>query len=195
MPVPANLETLAVIGNGIIGHGVAQVYAVAKKDVLLIGRSDESLARAIGNIRASLTDFQRHGLVSADDAEAAVARIRPSTNLADAAEAQLVVEAVTHDMPLKVELFAELDRICPPPTVLATSSGSPASDVHGNVEHRERVIATHFWYPPQLIPLRFRWQNYVDIFVQTVTFGSINTGIGARERQQKAPVDTDVGRA
>ena len=64
-----------------------------------------------------------------------------------------MIEAVTHDMPLKVELFAELDRICPPPTVLATSSGSPASEVHGKVTHRERVIATHFWYPPQLIPL------------------------------------------
>jgi 3-hydroxybutyryl-CoA dehydrogenase len=153
MPVPATFETLAVIGNGIIGHGVAQVYAVAGKDVVLIGRSDESLARAIENIRASLSDFTRHGLVSRADAEAAVARIRCSTDVEDAAIAQLVIEAVTHDMPLKVELFAELDRICPPPTVLATSSGSPASEVHGKVTHRERVIATHFWYPPQLIPL------------------------------------------
>jgi 3-hydroxybutyryl-CoA dehydrogenase len=84
---------------------------------------------------------------------AAVERIRTSTSIEDAASAQLVVEAVTHDMPLKVELFAELDRICPPPTVLATSSGSPASEVHGTVANRERVIATHFWYPPQLIPL------------------------------------------
>ena len=64
MPVPATFDTLAVIGNGIIGHGVAQVYAVAGKDVVLIGRSDESLARAIENIRASLADFTRHGLVS-----------------------------------------------------------------------------------------------------------------------------------
>jgi 3-hydroxyacyl-CoA dehydrogenase len=56
-------------------------------------------------------------------------------------------------MELKVRLFAELDSICPPPTVLATSSGAPASDVIEQVRHRERVIATHFWYPPQLIPL------------------------------------------
>jgi 3-hydroxybutyryl-CoA dehydrogenase len=153
MPVPATFDTLAVIGNGIIGHGVAQVYAVAGKDVVLIGRSDESLARAIENIRASLADFTRHGLVSEAAADAAVARIKTSTSLEDAAAGQLVIEAVTHDMPLKVELFAELDRICEPPTVLATTSGSPASEVHGKVTHRERVIATHFWYPPQLIPL------------------------------------------
>ena len=153
MSTPASLDTVAVIGNGIIGHGVSQVYAVAGLDVVVIGRSAESLDRAIGNIRASLADFRRHGLITEADADAAVHRIRTSTDLADAAAAQLVIEAVTHDMPLKVELFGELDRICPPPTVLATSSGAPASDVVERVEHRERVIATHFWYPPQLIPL------------------------------------------
>jgi len=153
MSTPASLDTVAVIGNGIIGHGVSQVYAVAGVDVVVIGRSTESLARAIDNIRASLADFRRHGLITEADADAAVDRIRTSTQLADAAVAQLVIEAVTHDMPLKVELFGELDRICAPPTVLATSSGAPASDVMERVEHRERVIATHFWYPPQLMPL------------------------------------------
>jgi 3-hydroxybutyryl-CoA dehydrogenase len=150
---PDRFDTLAVIGNGIIGHGVSQVYAVAGKDVVMIGRSPESLDRAIGNIRASLADFERHGLVTTVEANAAVARIRTSTELGDAAAAQLVIEAVTHDMSLKVRLFAELDAICPPPTVLATSSGAPASEVLERVRYQERVIATHFWYPPQLIPL------------------------------------------
>ena len=150
---PEGFDTLAVIGNGIIGHGVSQVYAVAGKHVVLIGRTPESLERAIGNIRASLADFERHGLVTEAEAQAAVARIRTSTDLGDAAAAQFVIEAVTHDMALKVELFGKLDEICPPPTVLATSSGAPASEVLARVRHRERVIATHFWYPPQLIPL------------------------------------------
>src|SRR5437764_10451286 len=153
MSTPAGFETLAVIGNGIIGHGVSQVYAVAGKDVVMIGRSEDSLARAIENVRSSLADFERHGLLTASEAEEAVGRIRTSTSLEDAAAAELVIEAVTHDMDLKVELFGELDRICPPPAVLATSSGAPASDVLERVRHPERVIATHFWYPPQLIPL------------------------------------------
>jgi 3-hydroxybutyryl-CoA dehydrogenase len=151
--VTATLETLAVVGNGIIGHGISQVYAVANKNVILIGRSEDSLDRAMGNIRASLSDFQRHGLIDASQAEAAVARIRTTTDLGEAASAQFVIEAVTHDMPLKVQLFAELDRICAPTTVLATSSGAPASAVFSEVRHKERVIATHFWFPPQLIPL------------------------------------------
>jgi 3-hydroxybutyryl-CoA dehydrogenase len=153
MPTPATFDRLAVIGNGIIGHGVAQVYAVAGKDVVMIGRSEDSLARARENIRASLADFTRHGLVSESEAAAALGRIRTSTDLEDAAGVQLVIEAVSHDIPLKVELFGELDRICPPPTVLGTTSGSPASEVHDRVQHRERVIAMHFWYPPQLIPV------------------------------------------
>jgi 3-hydroxybutyryl-CoA dehydrogenase len=121
--------------------------------VIMMGRSEASLARAIENIRSSLADFERHGLVTAAEAEEAIGRIRTSTSLDDAVAAELVIEAVTHDMDLKVELFGELDRICPQPAVLATSSGAPASEVLERVRHRERVIATHFWYPPQLIPL------------------------------------------
>jgi 3-hydroxybutyryl-CoA dehydrogenase len=151
--VTAAFETLAVVGNGIIGHGVGQVYAVANKDVILIGRAADSLDRAMDKIRASLSDFERHGLIDAPQAEAAVARIRTTTDLGEAASAQFVVEAVTHDMPLKVRLLGELDRICAPETVLATSSGSPASAVYGEVQRKERVIATHFWFPPQLLPL------------------------------------------
>ena len=75
MPVPTTFDRVAVIGNGIIGHGVAQVYAVAGKTAVLIGRSDESLARAVENIRASLADFTRHGLVTDDEAAAALGRI------------------------------------------------------------------------------------------------------------------------
>ena len=80
-------------------------------------------------------------------------RIATSIRLEDAAAAQLVIEAVTEDLNLKREIFGRLDRICPPPTVLASSSGQPASALIAKVRHPERVIATHFWYPPQLIPL------------------------------------------
>ena len=153
MAVPGSLKTVAVIGNGIIGHGVAQVFATAGFDVVLVGRSDESLARAVENVRTSLVAFEQHGLVTADQASAARARIATTTDLGAASSAQLVIEAITQDVPAKLALFAELDRICAPPTVLGTSSGQPASELVERVRHRGRVVATHFWYPPQLIPL------------------------------------------
>ncbi|TDQ84263.1 3-hydroxyacyl-CoA dehydrogenase [Dongia mobilis] len=144
---------IAVIGNGIIGHGVAQVFAAAGHPVTMVGRSAASLDGALANIRKSLADFVANDLLSGSEADAAVARIRTSTQLADAADAEMVIEAVTEDLPLKLEIFGELDRLCPPQTILGSSSGQPASALVAKVRHRERVIATHFWYPPQLIPL------------------------------------------
>ena len=146
------LETVAVIGNGIIGHGIAQVFAMAGKRVKMIGRDEGSLGRAMERIGVSLGDFARHGLVAGATADV-LARITPSTRLEDAAEAQLVIEAVTEDLALKRSLFGRLDKICAPSVVLASSSGQPASALINEVAHPERVIATHFWYPPQLIPL------------------------------------------
>jgi 3-hydroxybutyryl-CoA dehydrogenase len=150
---PSRFETLAVIGNGIIGHGVAQVFATAGKKVVLVGRAHDSLERALGRIRSSLDDFVTHGLLAASAVEAVLKRITPTTRLEDAAQAELVIEAVTEDLALKRDLFGRLDRICPPPAVLASSSGQPASALIERVTTPERVVAAHFWYPPQLIPL------------------------------------------
>lgn len=150
---PATLETVAVIGNGIIGHGIAQVFAAAGRKVVMIGRNRDSLARAVERVGASLRDFAAHGLIDGAAIPGILARIRTSVDLHDAAPAQLVIEAVTEDLPLKLAIFEKLDAICPPPAVLGSSSGQPASALIERVGHPERVIATHFWYPPQLIPL------------------------------------------
>lgn len=151
--MPGVLNTVAVIGNGIIGHGVAQVFAAAGKSVRLIGRKADSLEQAKRNIAASLQQFTAHGLQTAEGAEAALGRVRTSTSIGDAAGAELVIEAVTEDLALKHAIFEELDRLCAPSVVLGSSSGQPASALVAKVKHPERVIATHFWYPPQLIPL------------------------------------------
>jgi 3-hydroxybutyryl-CoA dehydrogenase len=107
----------------------------------------------MANIETSLGDFVRHGLQQAGDVASVLARIETSTDLADAGPAGFVVEAVTEDLALKLGIFEELDRLCPPATILGSSSGQPASALVERVTHRARVIATHFWYPPQLIPL------------------------------------------
>lgn len=153
MATPDRLDTVAVIGNGIIGHGIAQIFALAGKRVVMIGRNPASLEAARAKIRVSLDQFIGHGLANAATAEAALARIGTATDLKQAAGAQLVLEAVTEDVPLKHRIFAELDAICRSPTVLASSSGQPASALVERVKQRGRVVAAHFWYPPQLVPL------------------------------------------
>jgi 3-hydroxybutyryl-CoA dehydrogenase len=153
MSVPPRVNSVAVLGNGIIGHGVAQVFATAGIPVRMIGRSDASLAAARGKIKASLDQFSAHGIVPAAAAAAALARISTGTDLESAERADLVIEAVTEDLALKHRIFEQLDRICPPPSVLASSSGQPASKLVAFVKHPQRVVAAHFWNPPQLIPL------------------------------------------
>jgi 3-hydroxybutyryl-CoA dehydrogenase len=153
MRTPARLTTVAVIGNGIIGHGVAQIFAVAGTPVRLIGRRQPSLDGALEKIRQSLGQFEARGLIAPADARAALGCIRTATALDAAAGADLVIEAVTEDLPLKHAIFERLDRLCPPPAILASSSGQPASRLVARVARRERVVAAHFWNPPQLIPL------------------------------------------
>jgi 3-hydroxybutyryl-CoA dehydrogenase len=150
---PKSLTRVAIIGNGIIGHGMAQIFAAAGKNVTMIGRDKASLGKALKKIEASLGDFAAHKLIARRDIPTILKRVTLSTRLEDAATAQLVIEAVTEDLALKREIFGRLDAICPPPAVLASSSGQPASALIDKVKHPERVIATHFWYPPQLIPL------------------------------------------
>src|SRR5919198_2500821 len=153
MAVPARLERVAVVGNGIMGHGIAQVFAVAGKDVVMIGRSEPSLAAARGRIRDSLELFQAHHLLDPADAEVALGRVKTSTDLEAAAGAELAVEAVPEDTELKLSVFERLDSVCAPPAVLASSSGRPASSLVARVRHRGRVVAAHFWNPSQLLPL------------------------------------------
>ena len=153
MTVPATLDTAAVVGNGLIGHGMAQIFAAAGHRVVMIGRREESLAAAMEKIAKSLAAFEAHGLVTAAEAGAALGRIRTSTELEDAAEAQLVLEAVPADRAVQDEVYGRLDAICAPPAVFASGSGQPASELVSNVAQRGRVVAAHFWYPPQLIPL------------------------------------------
>lgn len=147
------LNTVSVIGNGIIGHGIAEVFASSGVTTILIGRNEGSLAQAVARIGASLEEFARRGLLRDEKPSAVLERIRISTVLKDAAASELIIEAVPEDMPLKLSIFEYLDQVTGPETVLASSSGHPASELAARVRNKGRVIATHFWYPPQLLPL------------------------------------------
>jgi len=173
---------VAVIGNGIMGHGLAEVFAVSGTPTTLIGRRQESLNASIARIEVSLARFTAEGLMAEQEAASALTRITPTLALEDAAGAELVIEAVTEDVALKEEIFKELDRLCPPPAVLASSSGQPISNLTARVEHRERTIATHFWNPPQLIPL-------VEVCASSETDPAVVPWVcGVLERVGKQPV-------
>src|SRR5687768_2383388 len=128
MAVPDRLNTLAVIGNGIIGHGVAEVFAGAGFAVRIIGRATGSLNAARDRIRESLGFLADRGLHQRDQIDEILGRIEIATDLQAATGSELVIEAVPEDMELKLSIFARLATICPAPAVLASSSGHLASE-------------------------------------------------------------------
>ncbi len=148
-------ERVAVIGAGMMGAGVAQVFAAAGHEVALQDLYPEALERAPGAIRGNLGLLAEHGLFPAGAVDAAVGRVRTTTDLADAAgEADFVVECVFEDLGLKQGVFERLDALCPPETILATNTSVMSiAEIGTLAKHKERVVGTHFWNPPYLIPL------------------------------------------
>ncbi|MCZ4352476.1 3-hydroxyacyl-CoA dehydrogenase family protein [Roseovarius aestuarii] len=144
---------IAVIGNGLMGAGIAQIFAAAGDEVVIIGRNADSLQAAREKIAQGLTEFAAHDLLPGGSVERALARVTTSTGIADAANASFVVEAVIEDAALKNDIFGQLDAICAPSCILASSSGRPASSLIEQVKTPERVIAAHFWFPAPMIPV------------------------------------------
>lgn len=148
-------ERVAVIGAGMMGSGIAQVFAAGGWSVTLQDLRPEALQAALAAVQRNLDFLGEHGLGAAGGAEAAVARIATTTDFeAAAAGADFVVEAVFEDMGLKQEIFRALDTTCPPETVLATNTSVMSiTEIASRAERRDRIVGTHFWNPPYLIPL------------------------------------------
>ncbi len=146
-------RTVAIIGNGLMGQGIAQVFARAGKTVHLIGRNPDSLARASGAIEKNFSAFVERKHSTAAEADAAIARIRPTTDFDAAAGADFVIEAVPAVRETQIEVFGRLDGICDADVVLASTSGQPISLMVERMAHPERAVAAHFIYPAQLMPL------------------------------------------
>jgi 3-hydroxybutyryl-CoA dehydrogenase len=150
-----NSEAIAVIGAGMMGHGIAQVFASQGHRVALLDVSDEILAKAIENIRSNLTLMAQRGIGSTGDIEPAIRRIDVTQNLEEAASgAQLVIEAVSEKLDLKRRLFQKLDDLCASDTLLATNTSVISiTEIANGARNRGRILGTHFWNPPYLIPL------------------------------------------
>ena len=149
----AATSSVAIIGNGLMGQGISQVFARAGKRVTLIGRSAQNLEKAMTAICGNFEAFVARELTSRADAEASVARISTTIEFAAAAAADHVIEAVPARRELQLEVFGKLDAICAPDVVLGSTSGQPISLMAARMKHPERAVAMHFIYPAQLIPI------------------------------------------
>jgi 3-hydroxybutyryl-CoA dehydrogenase len=148
-------RTLAVVGAGLMGSGIAQVAAQSGYDVTLRDVTEAALERGVAGIRKSYDRFVTKGSLSAEDAERALGRITTTTDLESAvAEADVVVEAVFETLAVKQEVFGVLDRVCKDGAVLATNTSAiPITQIAAVTERPESVVGTHFFSPVPMMRL------------------------------------------
>ena len=153
--VVADKKNIAIIGAGLMGVGIAQVFAVQGHRVTLMDVQEENLEHAPERIRSTLGLMSRNGVGSEREIDPALARIRRTTKLAEAAsDADVVIEAVFENLELKQQTFRELDSICHADTILATNTSViSVTEIGARSVRREKIVGTHFWNPPYLIPL------------------------------------------
>lgn len=146
---------IAVIGSGLMGHGIAQAFAQKGWTVGLYDLSNAILDRAVQGVRENLATFVEMGLETESGAAQALARITPGTDLAAVtAGAELVMEAAPEDLDLKRGLFKQIDGAAPPGAILASNTSMLSiSEFGSEVADQGRLVITHWFNPPHIVPV------------------------------------------
>lgn len=148
------MKTIMVIGTGQMGAGIAQVAAQAGYSVILNTVREASVIRGYNLIDKTLGRLVEKGKLSAEDKEATLGRITKSTSLQDAATADLIIEAAVENMESKVQIFTQLDVICPEHTIFSTNTSSlPITEIAATTKRPDRVIGMHFMNPVPVMKL------------------------------------------
>lgn len=160
----SSVQKVAVIGAGTMGHGIAQVAALAGFDVTLSDADPEALSRALEKIRDNLGGGIARGKLTEKDRDAALNRIATTPKTTSAvATAELCIESIVEDIERKREVFAVLERYAPPEAVLATNTSSlRVGRIAERLSDPRRVIGMHFFNPAHIMKL-------VEVVVQEKT--------------------------
>ncbi len=145
-------QKVAVVGSGLMGRGIGQVFATAGFSVTLIDLNQKVLDLAIQQISSSLSVMEKAGLLS-EPKEAVLSRMATTPNLPEGvSEASFVVEAVFEDLEAKKDVFKRVEKGTSNSTIIASNTTAiPITTLGGVTSHPERVVGTHFWNPPHLV--------------------------------------------
>src|SRR6266849_3922404 len=186
----AEIKTIAVLGAGTMGHGIAQVAAQAGYQAFLYDVSRDLAEKGVRKISENLKRGVDKGKVSPEERDAALARITPVDDLEAVSRCDLLIEAIPEDLSLKRGLFKQLSEICASTTILASNTSSLSlTDIAAAARGPERVVGMHFFNPVHLMKLLeiVRAYQTSDATVQAVR------GVGTRMGKQMIEVKDRPG--
>lgn len=148
------MKKICVIGTGTMGAGVAQAFASKGYEVIVRGRSDESVQRGLGVIEKNIRKLATKGKITEEVAEDILSRVSGTTDLCMLDDVDLIIEAAVEDMEIKKQLFKELDEICKPETIFATNTSSLSiTEIGAATKRSDKVIGLHFFNPAPVMKL------------------------------------------
>ncbi|WP_097028079.1 3-hydroxybutyryl-CoA dehydrogenase [Clostridium peptidivorans] len=148
------MKKICVLGAGTMGAGIAQAFAAKGYEVVLRDIKDEFVERGLNGINKSLSKLVAKGKMAQEDMDAILERLTGTVDLNMAADCDLVIEAAVENMKIKREIFAELDRICKPETILSSNTSSLSiTEIATATARPDKVIGMHFFNPAPVMKL------------------------------------------
>lgn len=148
------MKKICVLGAGTMGAGIAQAFAAKGYEVVLRDIKDEFVERGLNGINKGLSKLVAKGKMAQEDMDAILARLTGTVDLNMAADCDLVIEAAVENMKIKREIFAELDRICKPETILSSNTSSLSiTEIATATARPDKVIGMHFFNPAPVMKL------------------------------------------
>ncbi len=148
------IKKVGVVGCGLMGAGIAQISAQAGFDVVVSEINDELLNKGLASIKKVLAKAVEKGKATQPDVDAALAKIKGTTDMKDFADCDLIMEAVVERMDVKQKVFGDLDKICKPSTIFASNSSCLSIMDMGKVTNRQpQIIGMHFFNPVHMMKL------------------------------------------
>jgi 3-hydroxybutyryl-CoA dehydrogenase len=182
----SDIKSIGVVGAGQMGHGIAQVAAVSGYEVTLSDISEDALEAGLASVQKSLNRFVSKEKMTAEDRDAALARISTTTSTEEVAQADLVVEAATENEQIKFEIFRKLDEFAPEGTILATNTSSISiTRIAAETSRPEKVIGMHFMNP---VPIMKLVEVIRGLATSDETYGAV---AAASEKMGKTTVEAE----
>ena len=148
------ISNIGIVGAGTMGSGISQVAALTDHDIVMQDVSEEATRRGLGAINKSLQRLVDREKITADAKDTAIGKIKTPTDLSDLADCDLVIEAATENMALKLSLFEQIDKVSRPETIIASNTSSLSLTKLASVSGRpDKVIGMHFFNPVPMMAL------------------------------------------